>query len=368
MRPSEKWLQLVVLVLRFPMGVALLIALSTGLAGCPPADSEKRSPALVDVHHDAAKQAAWSWLDGVEVDPVALVDRGVQGKKKLAEILEAYLHLLRDSPDASEQPRLLARIRELAAQASRPEYHNMPDCGLSEFNKNRMSYLRVAWLLDLLGQDTRFYRTQLIEMRPRLESELARRPPAQPSRIAVYYDHFGWAKPDALSAADASVLDRRPPLLRYQPLEGYALAQEVAAAFRHGTGRTRDAFDHDELAYLGRALPRLVIRFVAQGNVDLVAELIGAMTYLQLDTLPTYRAGVTFLLDSQNPNGSWGDYEQLRATYSDGVDQKFYLHTTMVTLRALLEVQHDAQLRTDAASRPERDLPPKPLPRARRST
>jgi hypothetical protein len=350
-RPSAKTLPLLVLVLGIALGAAVLI----GVVGCPSEDPVSRESTPVGVRHHDARQAAWSWLDGLEVDPVALVARGVQGKKKLAEILGAYLYLLRYSTDLSERPRLERRVRELAAQANRPEYHNMLHCDLREFNENRMSYLRVAWLLELLGQDTSFYRTQLIEMRPRLESEIARRAPNQRYRIALYYDHFGWEKPEALLASQESVLDRRLPQARYRPLAGYALAHEVSAAFQHGLRRTQDALDRDDLDYLRRVLPGLVVRFVARRNVDLVAELISAMTYLELNTLPAYQAGIAFLLGSQNPNGTWGDYEQQRATYGDGVDQKFYLHATMVTLRALLEAHEGAWLRTDTADHPGRD-------------
>ena len=123
----------------------------------------------------------------------------------------------------------------------------------------------------------------------------------------------------------------------------------MSAAFLYGLRRTQDALDRDDLDYLRRVLPGLVIRFAARSDVDLVAELVSVMTYLELHTLPAYRTGIAFLLRIQNPNGTWGDYEQHRATYADGVDQKFYLHTTLVSLRALLEAHDGAWLRTDAA-------------------
>ena len=360
-------LPLLVLVLRFAMGAALLI----GVAGCPSEDLEGEVPesrawAPIGVRHHEAMQSAWSWLDGLEVDPVALIDRGVQGKKKLAEILAAYLYLLRYSTDPSERPRLLGRVREFAAQANRPEYHNMLQCNLREFNENRMSYLRVAWLLDLLDQDTRFYQAKLIEMRPRLEAGIATRPPKQPFRVAVYYDHFGWEKPKALYASEGSILDRRLPEARFQPMAGYALAHEVSAAFLYGLRRTQDRFDREDLDYLRRVLPGLVIRFAARRNVDLVAELVSAMTYLELHALPAYQTGIGFLLRSQNPNGTWGDHEQQREIYGDGVDQKFYLHTTLVTLRALLEAHEGAWLRTDATGATATRAVSRPL-NARRS-
>jgi squalene cyclase len=135
------------------------------------------------------------------------------------------------------------------------------------------------------------------------------------------------------------------PAARYQPLEGYALAHEVSTAFLNGFARTQDSLDRDDLDYLRQVLPAVAMGFAARNNVDLVAELLSAMTYLEFHTLPAYRKAVEFLLRSQNPDGTWGDYESQRATFGDGVDQKFYLHTTMVTLRALLEAHDGAWLR-----------------------
>jgi len=326
----------------------LLIA----IAGCPPSDSETRTPQPIDLRHREARQAAWSWLDRLEVDPVALNRRGERGKKKLAEILGAYLYLLRYSTDPSEQPRLLRRVRGLADQARRPEYHDMLRCDLREFNQNRTSYLRVAWLLEQLGQDTTLYRSQLAQMLPRLERAIADAPPAQSARIAEYYDYFGWIKPATLHASTGGVLDKRLPKARYRTVTGYALTHEVSAAFRYGVRRTQDVFDRDDLDYLRQVLPGLVIRFSARNDLDLAAELVSAMTYLELHALPAYRAGVDLLFESQNANGTWGDYERYRAKYGDDVDQKFYLHTTMVALRALLEAHDGAWLRTDSDPSP----------------
>lgn len=334
-------------LLRAATGV-LVIA----LAGCPPADRESRAAEALDLRHRDAWQAARSWLDRLEVDPVALSRRGERGKKKLAEILSAYLYLLRYSTDSSEQPRLLRRVRGLAEQAERPEYHNMLRCDLREFNQNRMSYLRVAWLLEQLGQDTRLYRAQLAQLLPRLERAIAERPPAQPAWLAAYYDHFGWSKPATLRAPVRGVVAERLPEARYRRATGYALTHEVSAAFRQGLRRTQDVFDRGDLLYLRQVLPALVIRFALRKDLDLVAELVSSMTYLELHALPAYRTGIDLLLGSQNANGSWGDYERHRATYGDDVDQKFYLHTTTVTLRALLEAHEDAWLRTPSNASP----------------
>ncbi len=51
-----------------------------------------------------------------------------------------------------------------------------------------------------------------------------------------------------------------------------------------------------------------------------------------------YLEGVRFLLDSQNPDGSWGRYERYRPRFGDLVRYSHLLHTTLVALEALAAV------------------------------
>ena len=197
-----------------------------------------------------ARQTARVWLDALEVDPVTLIAHRVKGKKKLAEILGAYLYLLRYSPEPAERPLMLDRVRELAEHASRSEYHNMLRCDPREFSENKMSYLRVAWLLDQLGEDTDLYRSQLAEVLPRLDQALAEQPAEQRVAFTKYYDYFGWTQPAALldSARTMGVIGRRLPLVRYRRSAAYALTHEVSNAFRTGLRRTQAVFHRDDRA------------------------------------------------------------------------------------------------------------------------
>ncbi len=84
---------------------------------------------------------------------------------------------------------------------------------------------------------------------------------------------------------------------------------------------------------------------VKQKNVDLTAELIMVLTYLKFNNSKIFDDTLDFLMDSQNDNGSFGDYEYEREyCKKEGlltdVDYLLYLHTTEVTLIAINEALH----------------------------
>ena len=301
---------------------------------------QKNSRPSFAERHQAAREAARAWLDQLEVDPVALTIQGARGKKKLGEALTAYLHLLRHAADPVERTLISNRVGELAQHTERPEYHNMLNCHMREFNRSNMSYLRVAWVLEQLGWDTTHYRSQLEAIRPRLDSSLAHRSRASRQQFKRYYDYFGWTFPAAaqVSKPGLGVIGRRVPLIRHRPASSYALAHEVSAAFRFGDGTE---FDREDLAYLRRVLPPLIIRFGSRrhANSDLLAELLSAMVYLDLHNMPAYHTGIQFLIRSQNPDGTWGAYGEEQASQVGDTDTELYLHTTMVVLRAVLQAE-----------------------------
>ena len=48
-----------------------------------------------------------------------------------------------------------------------------------------------------------------------------------------------------------------------------------------------------------------------------------------------------YMLDSQNPNGTWESYEAFRNADEPYLDQRLYLHTTIVAIYALSEAYAD---------------------------
>src|SRR5690349_4854924 len=59
----------------------------------------------------SAIAAAHDWLDGLDIDPMALRKKGIKGKKKLVEQLDAYARLF-ETARPTDKPRLMRRIRQ----------------------------------------------------------------------------------------------------------------------------------------------------------------------------------------------------------------------------------------------------------------
>ena len=327
-------------------------ALAQPAADRPPGDQ----PAVEQPRYDdylAAKGKARAWFDRLEIDPVELLKHRVKGKKKTAEILGVYKNFHRHTTDPAEKEAILRRVRELAGHTERPEYHNMRTCPDTEFTQNSMSYFRVMWLMRDFGLDITHYLTELKKVKPRMDLHFQRRGPWQRAMFAEYYDRFGLDKPPELlnTPMQRGVIARRLPAEKYDPpqttpdgrtnkrtKDSYDLTHEVFVAFNYGLQRSQDRFSPEDLAYTRQVLPVLVRRYIAENNPDLTAEMLSCMTYLGWHSDPAYRAGVDYLLNSQNPNGTWGDYERFRKAYGKYLDQQVYLHTTMVATRALMEV------------------------------
>ena len=112
---------------------------------------------------------------------------------------------------------------------------------------------------------------------------------------------------------------------------------EVFVAFEYGHQKTQSHLSPADVSYLRTVVPDLLRLARSADDPDLVAEILSCMTYLGWHDNIEYRAAVDYLLTHQNPDGTWGDYEHHRPQFGDYVDQHVYLHTTMVTVRALIE-------------------------------
>lgn len=286
----------------------------------------------------AAMQAAHRWLDGVKVDPAELRTKGIKGKKKLAEQLDAYRRLWRVAAPA-EKAGLLARAKEVAAVTDTDGYHDMGTLSDEHFKQDATSYLRVAVLLERLGFDDTRYRAEIKKIHGRLDGQMERRGPHQQRVFHWYYENFGLTEPFPLAEAlQKGVVAQRVDPATLTSAQAYELTHEVYALYEYGDRLDIDPFSAEDKAYLKDVLAVLTDRLISAHDPDLLGEVVECMHYLRFQHEPAYLAGVKVLLESQNPDGSWGHYPAQRKHLGDYVKQGFELHTTLVAIGALTAV------------------------------
>lgn len=204
------------------------------------------------------------------------------------------------------------------------------------FNEDATSYLRAALLLDRMGLDTRRYRRAIEACKARLDAHMKERGPHQRRAFHTYYQHFGLTEPFPLEGAlEQGLVAARADPGKLGRMDAYALTHEVFTAYAFGDELDAAPFTAADRAYLRGALGALGERWLGARDADLVAEIVTCLRMLRMVGEPVYTRGLAHLLDAQNPDGSWGSYEPLRARLGNLVKQAFYLHTTMVAIDAL---------------------------------
>jgi len=285
-----------------------------------------------------AMRRARAWLDALHVDPLELRSKGIKGKKKLVEQLEAYYRLWRIAPPPERGP-LLDRIRSVVGVTYEDRYHDMGSISDEWFRQDATSYLRAAFLMDRLGLDITRYRREIAKIQPRLDGQMNRRGANQQDAFHLYYRHFGLKEPFPLEAAlQKGVIATRADPAALSTSQVYDLTHEIYARYDYGDRLDVDPFSAADKAYLRGALPALASRYIDTRDSDPLAEVVECLHYLRFEAAPDYRAGVSFLMARQNQDGSWGHYARERKILGDFVRQGFQLHTTLVAILALTAV------------------------------
>ena len=285
-------------------------------------------------YRKAVDQVA-AYLDTFAIDPAALRAKGIKGRKKLVELLDAYVALHRYAK--GQQRSLMAeRFRKAAAVTAQAGYHDMGQVGDRQFKQDATSYLRACYLMDKMGQDTTAYRTEIKKIKARLDGHLHRRGPHQRMAFKFYYQHFGMSLPALLSKPFADTLTSRrvnPYLMSLN--QAYDLTHEVFVPYDYGGKLDSQFFSKADRAYLRRALQVTTTIFLRARRVDIVGELLTSIRFLGHHDLQVYRDGLAFLLASQRKNGSFGDYEKYRSRRGELLEIDLYLHTTSVAMDIL---------------------------------
>jgi len=283
-------------------------------------------------------QKAKAWLDTLNIDLQAIANKGYGDKKRLSELLGAYWVLHRYSTNI-EQEKIQKHIEPFYQYTQTKQYLNLLTQNDKLFKKNSMSYFRIMWLFKEMNFDISHLLKEFKNIQPRMDAHLAQRGDWQKSMFARYYDIFELTKPSSIAHTErlTGIIGKERPLTKYKRMHSYMLTHQIFVAFDYGNKTTQTRFNEKELKYLRRKLPLIVKHYHAKENWDLVAELLTCMIYLNQAHNKAFKSAYNALLDAQNENGTWGDYEKLRPKYGEFTDSKYYLHTTEVALIAIQE-------------------------------
>ena len=290
-----------------------------------------------------------AWLDALEVDAADLAKHRVKGKKKLGEIIEAYWILSTRGENDDEQAAILARVRQLLEQIEKAGYHNLIEADPGELTGASMPYLQIPWIMEQFGLDNSAYLDEVRKAQPRLDRHMGQVDrhdhrygrywgPWQLTWFARFYERLGLEKPAILRNVNMSqgVIARQVRPIALDTVTASDLTHEILVAFDWGRASTQELFDAQALPYISKALDHITRRGVQGRDAEVVAAGVSSMSYLGWRDDPACLLGIDYLLDNQNKNGSWGDYELSRPEWGDYLDAHAYLHTTMVSIRALV--------------------------------
>jgi hypothetical protein len=285
-----------------------------------------------------AVRRARGWLDELQVDPIELREKGIKGRKKLVEQLDAYYRLWKVAGDP-EKSELLEQISQVVAVTYQDRYHDMASINPDWFKQDATSYLRAAVLMERLGLDTRRYRDEIKLIHRRLDEHMSRRGPHQQRTFHWYYQYFGLPEPFPLGGAlEKGVIARRIDPRTLTVDQAYELTHEVYAPYEFGDRLDVDPFNEEDKQYLRNALNLLAAESIRRRDPDLLGEVVECMHFLRFSDQPAYAAGVSYLLGSQNEDGSWGKYPAQENLPGSNVKIDLQLHTTDVVIGALTAV------------------------------
>ncbi len=290
--------------------------------------------------YQAELKQARSWLDGIDIDPIALRKKGIKGKKKFVELLDAYARLYKVAgPDANA---IKQRFQDIAAITENPSYHDMLFISDEQFKQDATSYLRAAYLMKKMGINVEHYTKEIYKIKDRLDKHMHQRGVDQRMAFHWYYSIFELKEPFPLMEAyqHGLIASKTPIAALIGNMNVYNLTHEIFIPYEYGDKLNVQFFSQDDLTYLKTVLPALTKYYMADGNIDILSEIISCMRFLNFTDHDEYRNGLIKILSSQNENGSWGNYEFLRETYGKDIDVALYLHTTLVAIDALTVAFH----------------------------
>ena len=266
-------------------------------------------------------------------------NKGLPDKKYLAEYLGLFLKLKKYYHNAKTDNEIQQKLQPIYDKINQKEFHNMATVSDKLFKKNSMSYMRIMWLLNELGQDISKYKKEFYAIKKRMDDHMKLRGEWQRAVFDKYYDYFKLKKPTELVYAKKlkGPIDYQKPISFYNRANAYILTHFIFAAYDYGNSLTQNRFNKADLAYLNTILPQIIKKFEAVNNDDLVGELLTCQVLLQQNNTPDFKNSYQRLLSRQNQDGSFGAYENYRKKVGNDVDFRAYLHTTLVDIEMFIE-------------------------------
>lgn len=257
-------------------------------------------------------------LHWIETHPATLQDGGLIDIVDEGVGFYVFQHLARQ-PDG-RQHFVTALQRHMATLDALPEFSQW----VRQPRKRLLDHYHLvlaAWLMQRAGQPSAL-QADIVHQAQYALVTMSSPFPTIPLTIAAFLDHLG--EPPAIpmeNLLDASLIERiaggNPPVLysdslasaqqrRISRLQIYALIHEIIALTDFGhlapppwLAERRDAV----VGFLGKAMDRAM----AEGHIDLLAEIAGSLYFLQVPPDATLQMRLRELVKRQLPDGSWGN-------------------------------------------------------------
>jgi hypothetical protein len=289
----------------------LLFLLATSCLRAEPADSAVSG--TTDITTAISRGLRW-----IETHPASLQDGGLIDLVDEGVAFYVFQHLARQ-PDARRHY-VTALQHHMASLDALPEFSQW----VRQPRKRLLDHYHLvlaAWLMQRAGQPSAL-QADIVHQAQHALVTTSSPFPTIPLTIAVFLDHLG--EPPAIpmeNLLDASLIERivggNPPVLytgspgsaqqrRISRLQLYALIHEIIALTDFGQlapppwlVERRDAV----VGFLGKAMHWAM----AEGNIDLLAEIIGSLSFLEVPPNATIHRLLRELVKHQLSDGSWGN-------------------------------------------------------------
>jgi len=113
----------------------------------------------------------------------------------------------------------------------------------------------------------------------------------------------------------------------------YDITHEIFAVSNFGDRDPRQYLLEDEIQFLRTLIPQGISRYIEEGHVDILAELIICAKMLEYTDFHNFQEGIQYILNAQKDDGSFGLIERMAFLGRPNL----YRHGVLVSLWALVE-------------------------------